>query len=68
MNSALESFEAGSAGKFRFSYERVKDIGDSFSLLYLVQQNEYGIFYDEIIFPEEFIYGEMKVLSSSYCT
>jgi len=56
MVKALEAFQAGSQDNFRFYYEKVWDMG-SFSLIYMVKQNEYSIFFDELIVPEKFIFS-----------
>lgn len=65
MNKALQAYQAGSLDNFRFGYEKVYDIG-TYSLLHLIQQNEYCIFYDEIVFPEEYIYKMLPPLSNIY--
>jgi hypothetical protein len=64
LSAALESFESG-VGGFRYFYEKVRNIGD-FSIQTLVLQNEYSLFFEEIIFPEDYIYEHCKLISTKY--
>lgn len=65
MVKSLEAFQAGSVDNFRFYFEKVQDMG-VFSMTHLVKQNKYSIFFDELIFSEQFIYKELPILSNLY--
>lgn len=64
LSAALEGFEAG-VGGFRFFYEKVRNIGP-FSIQTLILQNQYSLFFEEIIFPEDYIYDHCKIISTKY--
>lgn len=51
MVKSLEAFQAGSVDNFRFYFEKMQDMG-VFSMIHLVKQNKYSIFFDELVFSE----------------
>ena len=51
--------------QFKFSFEKTIE-GKDYSLLYMITQNQYHIFFDEFLIPEEDIFRIFPYASSLY--